>query len=342
MKTIKSLIIASLLLSVIQLVHGQSEIDTYLQIGATDGQKYISHYTRPLFEAVGFGFTSGWYNTAEAHQPLGFDITIMGNVVFIPRAEKTFLFKNSEYRKLTTSSGQNEKLSSIFGPQSKNERPELTIKDQNDEVLARITSPPGMINLKREIGVDAVPLPMVQLGLGVFRGTDLKFRYLPKLHFSNETSVSMFGLGIQHDIGQWFRRLRVYDISFAVLGAFNGLTASTDLSYNQEGTEDNRGEFKMNGINLQMIASKKYVEVLTVFGGFGYSRSGSRIQILGSYPVDSQYDPIPEDPIDLKNGNSSLNFTAGLTLKLAVFTLSVAHTVQDYQVTTATFGISVR
>ncbi|MEP0367747.1 MAG: DUF6588 family protein [Cyclobacteriaceae bacterium] len=334
-------ILVSLILLGSVTSEAQDEQDIYLQVGAEEGKQFLESYLAPLFSGVGYGFSAGWYNTGETHDPLGFDITISGSLAFIPKSDFTFRFNNSEYEKLQLSNESSAQLPTIFGPQNKEQRPELTILDENDETLVRVTSPPGAIDMKDVIGFDAVPIPMVQIGLGLYAGTDIKFRYLPKLDFGR-ASVSMFGMGLQHDLGQWFKRTKYQNVSISLLGAFNGLTTTGDLSYSDPDTKNNKGVFKINGVNFQLIGSKEYLDLITIYGGVGFARAGSRVQILGNYPIDEQYEQLTKDPIDFRYSQSSMNFTAGLTVKLLFITLGLSHTMQKYQVTTASIGISVR
>lgn len=323
-------------------VHAQDETDIYAQIGTDDARQFVEDYLRPFYNGIGFGFTSGWYNTAATHDQWGFDFTVSANLVFVPSEDLAFQFRNSDYEKIQVVSADEARLSTVFGSQVKEERPELRITDDDGQELIRLTSPPGAVNLKEEISVNALPLPMYQLGFGLIRHTDIKVRVLPKINFEGG-SVYMLGFGLQHDLAQWFRLLDAQDISIAFLGAFNNLTARFDLEDDEDPrTAGDKGVFNINGTNLQLIASKEYVNFLTIFGGFGYSRAGSRTQLLGAYPIDERFTQLPEDPLDLRYGNSSMNLSVGLRIKLVFLTFGVSHTFQKYQVSTATLGISVR
>lgn len=323
-------------------LHAQDEADIYVQIGPEDARKLVEDYMRPLYNSIGYGFTSGWYTTAATHDRWGFDFTINVSLVYVPSQDLTFRFQNSDYEKIQVVGTDEAYLPTVFGPQNKAERPELSVMDDNGEMLVRLTAPPGAVDLKKEIGVNAVPLPMYQFGLGVIKHTDIKVRVLPKINFDGG-SVSMLGFGVQHDIAQWIRLLDAQDISIAFLGAYNSMTSKVDLSEEDDPeTAGNEGVFKMNGMNLQFIASREYFKVFTFVGGVGYSRAGSRTQVLGTYPIDEKYTQIPDDPLDLQYGNSSMNLSLGLRIKLLFITVAASHTFQKYQVSTASLGITFR
>lgn len=334
------LIIALLSQVVLGSFAQENEGDIYFQVGTSDSERYLKEYLRPLFNGIGYGFTSGWYNTAATHEEWGFDITLSANVAYIPQRDLSFSFLNSDYEKIQVE-GTSASLPTIFGAQNKADRPELTIVNDDGEELVRATSAPGLINMKDQVGFSAVPFPMYQFGLGVAKNTDLKLRVLPKVNIQ-DGSVSMIGFGIQHDLGQWFKMLEWQNISIAVLAAMNRLTIKYDLNYDDPETKGNEGIFNLNGLNLQAIASKEYYKVITLFGGIGYSRAGSRVRLTGTYPAGEIEYQLPVDPIDFKYGDNSLNVTAGMTVKIVFLTIGVSHSFQKYHVTTATVGISIR
>lgn len=322
------------------IASAQGEEDIYFQVGVDDGEQYLKDYLRPVFNGIGYGFTGGWYNTAETHKQWGFDIVVSTSVAFVPKDDLSFKFDNSDYERLRVASGTAQ-LSTAFGPQNKADRPELIVINEDEEELVRFTSPPGAINMKSKVGFNAIPMPMYQVGFGLIKNTDLKLRILPKINVG-DGSVSMFGIGFQHDIARWFKVMQWQDVSFSALGAFNNLTLKYDLDYDSPTTSGNMSVVKLNGFTLQAIASKEYYNVITIFGGLGYSRAGSRLQILGVYPANEINYQLPDDPIDFRYGQSSFNVSMGLTLKLFFINASIAHSIQQYQVTTASLGITIR
>ncbi len=337
------LIIVSLAFLMTSKSLAQDELDLFLQAGVDDAGLMIENYLKPVFEGVGYGYTNGWYHTAKAHETLGFDISISGNIAFIPQSKLTYTFNNSEYNNIQLSNSNSDELSTILGPYQKSERPELTFYNDGEEVV-RATSPPGAIDLKEEIGFNAVPVPMVQAGIGLIRETDLIIRFIPPITLGEDAGkISMLGYGIKHNIGQWITPLDYSGIDVSFLAGFSSLKVTADLSEEDDpSTRDNEGVFKINGLVFQGIVSKEYINIFTIYGAIGYSRAGSRTQILGTYPIDPDFDQLPTDPIDLKYGNSSMNLTAGLRVRIVALTISSAYTLQEYPVLSLGLGVTVR
>ena len=60
-----------------------------------------------------------------------------------------------------------------------------------------------------------VPAPMVQAGVGLFKGTDVLGRYLPNIKTSG-SEFGLWGIGGKHDIKQWIpgvKKLPVLQLS---------------------------------------------------------------------------------------------------------------------------------
>lgn len=321
----------------------QDELDQFLQAGVNDASNLISNYLEPVFQGIGYGYSNGWYNTAKPHETLGFDISVSANVAFVPNSSLTFKFDESQYDNIRLSDPSDNQLPTVLGPYEKEERPDLTFYNNGEEVV-RITSPPGAIAMKEEVGFNAIPVPMVQAGIGVYKGTDVILRFVPGLSFANDkVRISMFGYGIKHNVGQWFRALDYAGIDVSVLAGISSMKVTGDLSEEDDPvTANNEGIFKINGFVLQGIVSKEYVNIFTIYGAIGYSRAGSRTQVLGTYPIDEEFDQLPDDPIDLKYANSSMNMTAGLRVRLVAVTLSSAFTFQKYPVLSAGVGVTIR
>ena len=336
-------IICALLFSQGLQLNAQDELDQFLQAGVNDASNLISNYLEPVFQGIGYGYSNGWYNTAKPHETLGFDISISANVAFVPNSSLTFTFDESQYDNIRLSDPSDNQLPTVLGPYEKEERPDLTFYNNGEEVV-RITAPPGAIAMKEEVGFNAIPVPMVQAGIGVYKGTDVILRFVPGLSFADDkVRISMFGYGIKHNIGQWFKVLDYAGLDVSVLAGVSTMKITGDLSDEDDPvTANNEGIFKINGFVLQGIVSKEYVNIFTIYGAVGYSRAGSRTRILGTYPIDEEFEQLPEDPIDWKYANSSMNMTAGLRVRLVAVTLSSAFTLQKYPVLSMGVGVTIR
>src|SRR6187402_2746377 len=171
-------------------------------IGSKGDANYLAAgYVTPFLKTMGTGINAGWNNTAKPHKTLGLDLTITVSPVFIPSSDKLYEVDNSKLTdvQLTatpTGTIQNgkAKVPTVFGPE---DEPSYRYNSSGKTV----SGPPG-IDLKKNIGINGLPIPMIHLGIGIYKNTDVKFRFFPEQKFG-DSKVSLFGVGVLHDVKQW-------------------------------------------------------------------------------------------------------------------------------------------
>jgi hypothetical protein len=199
-----------------------------------------------------------------------------------------------------------------------------------------ITSAPGT-NLGKDFSF--VPVPMVQLGIGLPKNTDLKLRYFPSTKIGSGGEASMFGFAILHDVKQYIPGVKALPFDLSFLFGYTNLKVHTNLDTQNP---DRQADFKTTATTVQGLISKKF-SVLTLYGGLGYNFVSSDLNVLGNYTFTSNgTNTNVKDPINISNSQSGPRFTAGLRLKFAIFTLHGDYTFQNYSAFTAGFGFSVR
>lgn len=326
----------SVLLSAPLSLFAQSDMDVYLKAGADDASKLIESYISPVMKSFGYGINNGWYNTAKPHKTLGFDLTVTAHLVYAPKASQYFTFNNSDYSNIRLASGQSAEAPTAFGPNE--EGPELEILDEDGNATGTTFNSINGLGLKEEIGMNAVPVPMAQLGIGIAKNTDLKLRYIPKMNF-DDGEIGLWGIGVMHDVKQWIPGIKMLPFDLSALVGYTKLTAGYDMEGEIDG-KDQRAELVASGFTVQGIISKK-ISVLTLYGAVGYNSVKSSIKVNGTYELEDYSEPLV-DPVDLAFGEGSLRATAGFRLKLAILTLHADYTLNKYPILTAGVGFSVR
>ncbi len=340
------------------VAQGEEDISAFLQAGQEDASKLVEAYVQPMVKSISYGMTGGWYTTAKAHKTLGFDLSITVNSAFIPSSDNFFnpnklKFANTTYNG-ARDNGSNgpfdptRKAPTIFGPKDETEYSSSYDPDGNGPlgVQTYVYRGPEGFNVKKEIGIAAVPTPMIQLGIGIIKNTDIKIRFLPKQEFGS-SDIQMFGIGIMHDIKQHFKGIKLLPFDLSGLVAFNSVSGTTDLSSDGSGgvpeSTNGVGKYKFNSWVIQGLISKK-ISVLTGYAGVGYSIVDTKVDVEGDYIV------IPElgsaatlrDPVSIDLKNNSLRLTLGMRLKLGPVYLNGDYTIQKYNTLSIGFGFSVR
>ena len=64
----------------VPLAIAQEDFDEFIELGSADATVIYEAYATPAMSGLNWGFNRGWYQTAKAHKPLGFDFSL--NVAF--------------------------------------------------------------------------------------------------------------------------------------------------------------------------------------------------------------------------------------------------------------------
>ncbi len=317
----------------------QDDIEELLQESVVDGRKLIGAYVDPFMKTLSLGLNQGWYNTAKPHKIAGVDLTITVNALTIPNDE--LLFRPDRLGltqlELAPNSAGYPYAPTIVGP---DREPTFQLKSDPTQTFQ---GPPGL-NLEEEIGSNKVPVPMVHLGFGLPKGTDIKFRYIPTLDVGDDGTVKMFGIGVMHDIKQWIPGIKLMPFDLSAFVGYSKFELQSLLDADNPQNLDQRGIFTMNATTMQVLIGKKF-SVITFYGGLGYNIAKSNLALKGQYDINGDGDEVDQfekDPVDLNFAASGPRATIGTRLKLAVFTFHADYTLQKYKCLTVGFGISVR
>ncbi len=322
-------------------VQAQPDLDVLLRTGVEDANLFMEAYLDPLANAVSASLVNGWYNTARAHQSLGFDLTITANAVYIPDEALTFNVNQLGLTNTRLISPSDGVVPTVLGPDDLASTYEY---GEGTTTEGTFNGPDGFA-LKETFGMQAVPVPMIQLGLGVVANTDIKFRVTPRITY-DEAEFQMLGGAVMHDISQYF----LGDdgpVNLAVLAGYTHVSLEYDMvnaGVPEVETDDGTSEMDIRGWTIQGLASKDF-GVLTVYGGLGYNFTSADMAMLGEYRVTNEGSGSTEtlvDPIDLSFAQNSPRATLGLRVKLSVITLHGDYTLQKYNTLSAGIGVSVR
>ncbi len=161
---------------------GQDVSDFLERYTGNDAENYI----RPLADAAGADFNSGWYRSAKVERN-GFHLYIGLVAQSAPIADK-----NKTFTAVTPdhfSPATNAEVSTVLGPPSN-----TSVQGDNGTTY---TFPGG-------VGVSSLPFAVPQLTIGNVFGTDASFRFFAIELGDDIGKVNVFGWGIRHSISQYF------------------------------------------------------------------------------------------------------------------------------------------
>jgi len=344
---IKTLISAILLLCTIKIAVAQEDIGDILEGSIGDANTYLKNYMAPAFTGLGFGMNGGWYQTAKPHNTFGFDLTVSLIASKVPDVDRFFTFRNSDYTNFFYAQGNEVQVPTIFGPnETSTVLPQISVRDFTDqdndgsfdEENLRFTAPGGLGLTEGELGeilpFNAVPVPMIQLGVGLIKNTDLKVRYIPTQNIEDDAQLSLLGFGLMHDITQWLPGEKIFPLSLSFFAGYTQL--ESEIYLNDDRTQSMT--LKANSFLAQIVASKKFFLFLVPYVGLGYSTSNSNFGLLGTYETDVE---TLVDPISFEYRNSGFRTNIGLTLDFAIFNFNAEYAIQEYDTFSVGFGISI-
>ncbi len=345
--------------------------------GIDDAEKLFEGYFTPAVNAFGANLNGGWYNTAKCHKLGGFDLTLTINTALIPDIDKTFNLGDFD---LTGEYNPDES----FVPTVAGEREvgtEISYIEEVDVPEVGIQMIPlASFDAPKGAGLGFLPAPMIQVGIGLIKETELIGRFLPTLKVGNgDYKVGMWGVGVKHSIKQWIpavNKIPFFNLSF--LGGYTKLTgnAAIELTPDQLGFAGTtvydltNGAFSWDDQNLKLVSNaftaniivSADLPIVTFYGGLGFATTKTNLSVTGYYPLptiqlnsseDHYLEPVVnessvvKDPVDIEiknsdGGTTKPRFNIGVRLKLAVITLHADYIYSKYSVVTGGLGISIR
>lgn len=326
------------------------DIGQIISGSAADANKYLNAYLEPFGKGEVLNMGRGWFNTARVHKKFGLDITVSGQAAIVPNDKLNFIFRNSDYStfKLTNTAITSASVPTFVGDKTTQSISVNTTVNGRD-VSYQFNTPTGVgDDMKKAIGVVAVPLPVAQVGLGLFKHTDIKFRYFPTTDFSG-TQVGVFGVALQHEFSNYLPFIKkVPLLHLSGLIGYNSVTTSYDLTgKGMEGTNQ-KAEIKMSAVTVQGIASVK-LAVFEIYTALGYTTGKADANLKGNYVVSYTdkntglvYKNSVTDPVALNFKNSGVSNTWGLRVNLLFLKIFADYTFANYNGAGAGVSFSFR
>ena len=129
---------------------------------------------------------------------------------------------------------------------------------------------------------------MVQLGIGIYKNTDLKLRWIPTVDVGDDGEFNLFGFGVMHDVKQHIPGLKNVPFDLSALIGYTKMSLDYNLANATANnspdaslsTQNGKSSFEARAWTIQGIISKKFsvISLKTVPNGSSFPR-----WILGGY-----------------------------------------------------------
>jgi len=331
-----------------------------LRAGMDDAEILVTEYIRPYAEGFGAMNNTGWVQMAGTHGVLGFNVGLRVGATAIPDSRGSFDLNDFDFRFLRPADPNDTVSPTISG--ENNSGPEVQLFQQF-EGFGEV--PLYSFNLPSGTGVGYAFAPMIQLSVGLPQSTEVSLRFVPEMTFGDYGTISVFGLGIKHEINRWIPIYLPIDIS--VLGGFSqtGLTGNYTLAPGSgdydEDPDDLDRESTWEGQRAVLGSTTWHVNALAgrslgpirVYAGLGLQGSRMQIDFEGTHPsinIQLNDDGMPvrvlssiTDPlqVDVDPGTTFRTMVGG-TISLGFIRFTAEMTYADYPVLNAGIGIGIR
>jgi hypothetical protein len=339
------------------------ELGNMMAAGKDDAQTLLKPYITPAVNAFDAPLAGGWYNTAEHHKHGGFDITFTVNAAIIPKKYESFLIDNSKLNFLKLEDPQINESPTIAGEKTTGPQIVYNVQDTAGNVYYTADA----FTMPQGFKARYIPAPMIQAGIGLIKGTDVMFRFLPNIRYEGN-EIGLWGIGGRHDIKQWIpglKRLPVLQLSIQY--GYTKLHTIVNMSVDKgsigaEALDDAESGYLWDDQSMKVIVQSQTanllfaanLKVVCFYGGLGFVTTKTNLKLEGEFPtvqiLPGEITPVvvaEVDPIDMEIKNQDGGFTkprvnAGIRFKLAIVTLHFDYSWENYRVLTAGLGFSFR
>jgi len=322
-----------------QLLDG---LETVL-IAREDAQKLIQGYTNPLAKSFIYGLNTGWAHSAKTHKQLGFDLSIGVGASMVSDADLRFIPTGLRYAEAPSNG-----LPTVFS--KSNSVPldvVIPVNSETYELRATLDFPGGV---GKDLPISGVPVSTAQLSVGAVANTDIIVRFVPESNLEG-ASVSLWGLGLKHDLTQYLGPIDKLPFNLSVLAAQTTVSSRYNIeqtTLSQNPMADMRYvDFNLKAQTVQLLGSLDF-PFISVFGAVGISRGTADLGMKGVYELEYIQQigalevPITEsitNPVSLDYSANSTLATIGARLNLAIVKIYAQFSLQEYS--TASLGISL-
>ncbi len=330
MKRVSKLFMAFTALGVMSVgVANGQKVSDILNAGVADANKLAGAYLKPYGEMLGTNLNAGWYNSADVHKKLGFDITLSATYSMAPSSMKSFDVNSLGLENFHVSPGSVSTSPTIAG------------KDKNRASLSPNVTGGDYVEfqLPDGSGVSGLATPMIQGAVGLPFHTEVMARFMPEMKLGDYGTTSLWGLGVKHSLKEYIPFLKSVPIwNVSVMGAYTNFGSQADVTY-----ASSTGTLKVNSdaYTARLLLGANF-PVICFYTGLGYGTSSSSFNVNGSFDDIPGTTGTTVNPVALAYDTSGFDFNVGSRLRLGIISFHADYTAGKYQSVTVGLGVNFR
>jgi hypothetical protein len=252
-----------------------------------DAAMYSDKYITPATDAAVYQSSAGWMTSPKKRKLFAVTLGIYGNAFFVPKSDRSFEIKNSDFSFFTIQNANGETVSPATVPTALGSETQYLLVGQLDASnQIKMLAPNG-------VNQESIVYPYLQGSISLWKGFELVGKYSSKVQLKRG-DFQVYGVGVKHNFSQYFSSLNKKKINLAALVAFSKEDISfdfldTNTSFGNLGI--NRITGKVQTLQFQLSASKEWKKFELMFSAianrseFKYYLTGERGQIEDVIPV---------------------------------------------------------
>lgn len=281
--------------------HGFSQTSDIENL-ASEFKFLAGNFAEPAANGAAYQASAGWFSSAAASDLWAVDISVHGNILFVPEKRRNFQISNAAFAEvhpgvaniLSVKGAESAEVPSAFGG--------ATDVFFQGEIFGQNFEFQSLEGINKKI----ILHPFVQASVGLPLGTEFSLRYLPKVTVDG-VDFNTYGIGLKHNLNQYFRNSYPSDFQFAAVLTYSKF----DVDYAFLPVEI-PGFAKMEAIAVnadiwlgQFLASKAFMdsgwEVFAALGAttasFNYELGGNGI---GLPAINSELKSLSKNDVEVK------------------------------------------
>lgn len=306
----------------------QIDIGEILKAGIDDAEKLGYAYLEPFGKMMGSSLNGGWYQSAKPHKTLGFNITLAASATLSPVDARTFDVTKLGLESITLKDPNDNLASTIAGNLESD--PTMQILQSSGQTVE--------FDLPQGANIFIMPVPFLQVGLGLPFSTEVSARFLPAFNLGKFGRLNMWGIGVKNQFKDFIPGLKEVPIDLSILLGYTQLKYDYDI-------DANAGQnlfLDASGFTGRLLVGKS-IPFLSVYAGLGFSKSNTDMGLKGDYKIGVGSEEVSQtDPLNLSFPHDTFSANIGARLRLGVFSLHADYTLGKYSVFAGGIGVSFR
>ncbi|WP_373057053.1 DUF6588 family protein [Zunongwangia sp. H14] len=272
MKTFsKTLFVIPLLFSGYVSAQESNDVDLFIE----DMLFLADAFASPASESAAYQGTAGWFTSAAALDKWQVDISVHGNSLFVPSSKKEVTINSGNFDILKITGANNAIIPTAFGG-------ETDVQFEGEINYLNQTIAISGFDAIDGLDKSSFIYPFVQVNVGLPFETEVGVRALPNLEIDG-ASFSTYGIGLKHNISQYFRFNNNDDLQLATILSYNlfNVNYGFDPISVPEIVTFTAIDVNAHILMAEFMASKRY-ENFEIFGALAVAQSSFEYEFNGS------------------------------------------------------------